>query len=184
MFAFESSSIFRRENYMLDNIWAMSALYSKPQIKFAVDCYARRLKMLMSFDYNTGHHHGSGIFDRIITLNDRIDNLKLLSNILASAYNLLKEDQKKLIGMIFFECLDKDSIMRETQYSLSEYKYRKRVALKKFTYYLTVLGLDNERFISLFNDEPLILRNVELATEMVNKANRFHKECLETANGN
>lgn len=169
---------------MLDNIWAMSALYSKPQIKYTVDCYERRLKLLMSFDYNTGHHHGSGIYDRIITLSDRIDNLKLLSNILASAYNLLKEDQKSLIGMVFFECLDKDSIMCQTNYSLSEYKYRKRAALKKFIYYLSMLGLDNERFILLYNDEPLLLRNVELATEMVNKANRFRVDHSEAANGN
>lgn len=162
---------------MLDTARAACALYSQPEIKFTVDAYRRRLKILMSFDYNTNVVSPLLLYTKIIQLSERIDNLNMLYRVLASSYNLLKDEQKNIIRLFYFERAQKENILSALSLSENQFKNKKRAALKKAAVLLDILGLSDEKFLTLFNDEPLLVRNYgyTLALKLKNSGKSFKR---------
>ncbi len=158
---------------MLDTIWASAALFAKPDIKFAIDAYERRLKILTSFDYNTTCNPPTNIYYKIIELSTKIDNLKILNNALLSAVKLLKPEQGEIIRLFYFDRMTKELITDKCAITADNYKYKKRTGLKKAAFFLDMLGITNERFITLFNEEPLLIRSCLYAFSLKEKTKHF-----------
>ena len=158
---------------MLERNLTVAALFARSDIQFTIDICKRRLGLLTSYKYNIEVKPPFYLYSKVLILNERIDNLKLLNNLLHAAVGMLKEKYKNFIKLVYFQRLPKEEIMRCLDIDAVKYRNYKRAAIEKLSLYLHIFGLTNEKFYKIFNEEPLLVRCYENVLEFAQKTNNI-----------
>lgn len=150
---------------MLSSKATATVLLLKPSIKGLINSYNRKLKYLMSFNYNTTGISAEIIFDTIGDVMEKLEHLKMLSNVIDTAYSLLNDKQKRVIKGVFFCGLTFDQVMKKED--LTEYEVRSGYnnGVKKMGINISVLGFNSKRILEYFDTEPLFIESAIKANE-------------------
>lgn len=147
-----------------------TVLYIKPSLNHLTTTYQRKLNYVTSLEYNSRGICAEVIFDIVGDIIKKIEALKMLNNVIDTAYSMLNSDQQKIIKTIFYKKIP----IKESKQLLSKNRYEYDVMIKnvfnKMRTYIYLLGFTDEMIIKHFDSEPLFL-------EMASKVNRrFNKE--------
>ena len=152
---------------MLDAGFVSSALYSNKELKHVISCYKKKIDIITSFENNILGTPAEPIYEKICTLLQKIDRLKILRNVIMVALGKLSDVQRDVVRLFYFKKQHCIRVIEKLKISENQFKYNKKTALEKIAFYMYMLGFTNERFLEYFNDEPLIVITPEQSREVV-----------------
>jgi hypothetical protein len=151
---------------MLDKLWLSASLYAYPSLNTYIGLYHKRLISFRNITIDAFAGVDADDFSvKLDNLRKKEENLRVLKNVLETALSLLDADKRAVIELFYFKKLTGVQIVEKLGIPYNTYRYRKRAGLSGLSMYLYILGMTNERFLSYFDDEPLLVQICECLVE-------------------
>lgn len=158
---------------MLSSKMTATVLYATPALGHLTATYRRRIKYLMSFDYNVSSNVAEVVFDEIFEARQKVENLCALANAVKTALSLLTDEHREIISAMYFRGWNKEKIALKLGLPVKTVMSRKTYAFNKIRVYIETLGFTEAKIIEFFDTERLFVDICARVDEMQNKCANF-----------
>ena len=145
---------------MLSPLLTATVLKMKPSLNSLSANYQNKIAKCMTFENNTRGISAMEIFEKIGYCMEKIDAIRLLSNVLDTALSLLNNTERRVITEVYVNGLTQNEVMLETGLSESKLRNTQKYAFNKMRNYIVFLGFDEKKIMSCFKDERPFLKHL------------------------